>query len=267
MKNKRYFWWEKIFDKRYLKIYSSIITEERTNREVKFLVDFIKKKFKNRKIKILDLACGYGRHSLALAEKGFNVVGVDYSNYFLKLAKKKAKELKIKNVKFLRKDMRKINFENEFDLIINMFTSFGYFDKNEDNIKVLKNVYNALKCKGYFILDLENPNYWYYLLLNDPKIDQEGFLFYETEVIDGELKIKIKIIFDHINRFIILQRKWEENGKEIFWEGKFKLFYQDEIINYLQFLGFKNIKVLGDFDFKKPFDKNSSRMIFVALKN
>jgi 2-polyprenyl-3-methyl-5-hydroxy-6-metoxy-1,4-benzoquinol methylase len=89
MKNKRYFWWEKIFDKRYFKIYSPIITEERTNREVKFLVDFIKKKFKNRKIKILDLACGYGKHSLALAKKGFNVVGVDYSNYFFEIGKEK----------------------------------------------------------------------------------------------------------------------------------------------------------------------------------
>jgi SAM-dependent methyltransferase len=265
MKNNN-FWWQKIFDERYLKIYSFGITEERTNKELKFLLTFIKKKFKNRKIKILDLACGYGRHSLPLAENGYEVIGVDYSKYFLSLAKEKAKELKIKNVRFLRKDIRKINFKEEFDLVINMFTSFGYFDNNEDNIKVLKNVYESLKRGGYFILDLENPNFCWKFFLKNPQVTEEGFLYYEFKEPNKELDINTKVILDHVNRFVILQRKWEENGKENLWEGKFKLFYPEEILIYLKLIGFERIKIFGDFDFKKIFNKESSRMIFKAFK-
>lgn len=265
MKNNN-FWWQKIFDERYLKIYSFWITEERTNKELKFLLTFIKKKFKNRKIKILDLACGYGRHSLPLAKDGYKVIGVDYSKYFLSLAKEKAKELKIKNLRFLRKDIRKINFKEEFDLVISMFTFFGYFDNNEDNIKVLKNVYESLKKGGYFILDLENPNFYWRFFLKNPRVTEEGFLYYEFKEPNKELDINTKVILDHVNRFVILQRKWEENGKENLWEGKFKLFYPEEILSYLKLIGFERIKIFGDFDFKKIFNKESPRMIFTAFK-
>jgi SAM-dependent methyltransferase len=149
-------WWKKVFDKDYLKTYVDIITPERTKQEINFILKFIKTKFKNKKIKILDLACGYGRHAIPLAQEGHFVIGVDYSSYFLKLAKREAKKLKLKNIKFIKKDMRKIDFGGKFDLIINMFTSFGYFENEDDNILVLKNVYQALKKNGYFILDLDN---------------------------------------------------------------------------------------------------------------
>jgi SAM-dependent methyltransferase len=264
MGNNENFWWQKIFDERYLKIYSSWITEKRTDREIKFLVSFIKKEFKNRKINILDLACGYGRHSLALAKNGFKVVGVDYSKYFLNLAKKEAKRLKIKNVKFLRKDIRKINFRKEFDLVISMFTSFGYFDKNEDNIKVLKNVYESLKRGGSFILDLENPNFYWNFFLKNPKVNEKGFLYYEFK---ENIDINTRVIFDHLSRFVILQRRWEENGKENLYEGKFKLFYPEEVKTYLYLIGFKRVEILGDLDLNKLFTTTSHRMVFISFKN
>lgn len=117
--------WKKIFNENYIKTYVDFNTPEITKQEVNFILNFIKRKFKSKKIKILDLACGYGRHSNPLAQSGYLVIGVDYSDYFLKLAKREAKKLKLKNVKFIKKDMKKINFKNEFDLVINMFTSIG----------------------------------------------------------------------------------------------------------------------------------------------
>lgn len=80
------------------------------------------------------------------------------------------------------------------------------------------------------------------------------------------MDINTKVILDHVNRFVILQRKWEENGKENLWEGKFKLFYPEEMLSYLKLIGFERIKIFGDFDYKKIFNKESPRMIFAAFK-
>jgi len=80
---------------------------------------------------------------------------VDFSKEYLSDAIKKAKKMKLKNIEFIRKDMRKIDFKEEFDLVINMFTSFGYFD-DKDNFTFLKKVRRALKKGGKFIIDVKN---------------------------------------------------------------------------------------------------------------
>lgn len=92
----------------------------------------------------MDLGCGYGRHSLELAKRGYKVVGLDYSGYMINLARKKAKKENL-NIKFIKGDMRKINFENHFDYVLSFFTSFGYFTKESERLRVIKEVYRALK--------------------------------------------------------------------------------------------------------------------------
>jgi ubiquinone/menaquinone biosynthesis C-methylase UbiE len=107
---------------------------------------------------LLDLACGTGRHSLALAERGFAVTGLDYSKPYLEQARKTAKKGPLP-VGFVRGDMRdlKAHFPaNSFDAVVSLFNSFGYFDKRADDFKVLREVYRVLRPGGWFVLNTLN---------------------------------------------------------------------------------------------------------------
>lgn len=145
-------WWKIFFAEEYLKLWESgPITPERTKKEVKFLIDVLGLKNKD---KVLDLCCGQGRHAISLAKKGFNVTGVDYSGYLLEVAKERAQGEKVK-VNFIRRDVRNLNLKNSFDVVLNLFTSFGY-GSDKDNERIIKNVAAALKPGGYFLLDIPN---------------------------------------------------------------------------------------------------------------
>ncbi len=105
--------------------------------------------------KILDLACGPGRFALPLAKRGFRVVGLDICEVYLEQARAKAQEHKLQ-IEFVHGDMRAVPFENEFDAVINLFTSFGYFEQEEDHLQVLREVHKCLKPGGRFLLELQN---------------------------------------------------------------------------------------------------------------
>ncbi|MFC1680023.1 class I SAM-dependent methyltransferase [Elusimicrobiota bacterium] len=107
---------------------------------------------------LLDLCCGPGRHSVLLARKGTQVTGLDYSAAYLLEARLKARKLGVP-VRFIRGDMRALRFESEFDGVINLFTSFGYFRRQSDNLRVLKGVARALKPGGRFLIDVLNGDY------------------------------------------------------------------------------------------------------------
>ena len=102
--------------------------------------------------RVLDLACGTGRHSVLLARRGAFVVGVDKTEAYLKEARKAARGLA--NCLFARGDMRRLPFNGEFDAAMNLWTSFGYFAKPSDDLKALKGVARALKPGGLFLIDL-----------------------------------------------------------------------------------------------------------------
>ncbi|MBI4061637.1 MAG: class I SAM-dependent methyltransferase [Elusimicrobia bacterium] len=102
--------------------------------------------------RVLDLACGTGRHSIPLARRGAFVVGVDRTASYLKEARRAARGLS--NCLFARGDMRRLPFEGEFDAVINLWTSFGYFAKPSDDLKVLRGAARALKPGGLFLIDL-----------------------------------------------------------------------------------------------------------------
>ncbi|MCK5125686.1 MAG: methyltransferase domain-containing protein [candidate division Zixibacteria bacterium] len=105
---------------------------------------------------VLDIACGAGRHMLAMASKGACVTGVDLSKTLLKTARAKLKSKGYKAV-FLNKDMRQIEFRERFDGAMMWFTSFGYFPKKSDDRKVLANIQKSLKPGGWWWIDLPNP--------------------------------------------------------------------------------------------------------------
>jgi SAM-dependent methyltransferase len=143
-------WWKEYFSK-----VGHYLVTEGIKWDVKGEVDFIEKAFELPKgSRILDLACGYGRISIELASRGYNVLGSDFSNYFLEIGRSEAIKKKVK-VEFVRGDMRDIRYYDEFDGVVCWSNSFGFFS-DEENEKVLHLVVNSLKRNGRLMLDLHN---------------------------------------------------------------------------------------------------------------
>lgn len=120
-------------------------------------VDFIEKEIGyNKDIRILDIGCGTGRHSIALAKRGFKVTGADLSVEMLEVARSKAKATGVE-IDFIQADARKLSFKNEFDLIIMLCEGgFPLMETDEMNYRILKNASIALKPKGKFIFTTLN---------------------------------------------------------------------------------------------------------------
>jgi 2-polyprenyl-3-methyl-5-hydroxy-6-metoxy-1,4-benzoquinol methylase len=104
---------------------------------------------------ILDLGCGQGRHTVALARRGYRMTGLDLTALHLRLARRAAREAGVE-VRWQRADMRDILWEEEFDAVINMFTTFGYLESDEEDFKVLQAVARSLRPGGRFLIDTIN---------------------------------------------------------------------------------------------------------------
>jgi ubiquinone/menaquinone biosynthesis C-methylase UbiE len=129
-----------------------LFTEDRqlnAKEEVKKVVKLLKIKTNDR---ILDLCCGIGRHSLEFSRRDFDVVGVDRTSHFIDKAKQKAEENEL-NGEFVVGDMREYCEPNSYDVVINMFGSFGYFEDYDDDRKVLTNMYTSLRTGGRCLIE------------------------------------------------------------------------------------------------------------------
>lgn len=100
---------------------------------------------------VLDLCCGPGRHSVEFAKRGLDVTGVDRTQFLLDRARERAAESNV-NVEWVLEDMRNFRRESAFDLVCSMFTSFGYFENPDEDLKVLRNIRESLRPGGIFVL-------------------------------------------------------------------------------------------------------------------
>ncbi len=101
----------------------------------------------------LDLCCGPGRCSIALAQAGFTITGVDRTDFLLDKARARARDANMK-VEWVQMDMRDFVREDAFDLVLSMFTSFGYFDDKGEDLLVLRNVFSSLRSGGVCLIDV-----------------------------------------------------------------------------------------------------------------
>lgn len=200
---------------------------------------------------ILDMACGAGRHSILLAKKGFNVTGIDLSENLLSEAMNIASKEKL-DIKFVKSDIRKFNTENKFNLILNLFTSFGYFEKDEDNFLVLTKAFELLKTSGFFILDFFNKDY---LLKNliplTEEIQKDKRIIQKRFVRQGRIEKEIQIIY---------------NGSKKEYSESVKLYSNEQLKNKLLENGFEIVNLYGDFDGSKFNPESSPRFIAVCKK-
>ncbi|MBU5673140.1 class I SAM-dependent methyltransferase [Paenibacillus brevis] len=149
-------WYEKSFGEDYLLIYKHRNQQE-ANYFVKMIMGWLKLPLGSQ---ILDLCCGAGRYALALADAGYHVTGVDLSPVLLR----KAKEADLdRHVRWVEGDMRALpedgTFTECFDAVVNLFTSFGYFETDDEQFNVLMQIRRGLKPGGRFVIDVINAKY------------------------------------------------------------------------------------------------------------
>lgn len=242
-------WYEEWFSADYMLIYPHRDTAEAIA-QINFLLKTIPLP---KNAKILDLCCGCGRHSIELRKLGYDVVSADLSSDLLYVAKSKAKTNNV-DLKIIRCDMREIPFENQFDIVLQFFTSFGYFQSDEENQKVLDSIAKALKTNGKFLIDYMNPDYVVNNLISkDEKDISEGMHLIQERWIDEQ---------NHrINKKIILIK----NGIEKNYLESVRLYSHKEMWNMLNKAGLQVSETYGDFLGNK-FDRKSPRMILIGCK-
>ena len=227
--------------------------KQRTTSEVKGIIKVLDLKPKS---KILDIPCGYGRHSIELAKKGYVVIGSDLNRKHLSIAQREARKNFVKT-SFIKENMIDIAYRNEFDAVINMFYSFGFFKTDQENLKVLQNFFKALKPKGKFLMHTD---------VNIPRILAGKYKTDETrKLVSGDsLKIgdKYNSTTKRIEGFWILKSK---NGKEIKKDYSVRVYTKNEFIKLCKQAGFRFCKAYSDWD-KKPYSKDSEDMMIVATK-
>ena len=141
-------WYTTYFGEDYLRIYD-FLTPALTAWEVEGMLSRLALPVGSS---ILDLCCGHGRHAIALAEHGYRVTAQDLSEVFLRHGQTEA-ETRGVQIRWIHSDMRTIPFENEFDAVINLFSSFGYLENEDEDRRVLQQVQRALKPQGLFLLE------------------------------------------------------------------------------------------------------------------
>lgn len=172
-------WWETFFGSDYLKQYEYNL--EPTSSEVDGVERILHLR---RGARVLDLACGAGRHAIELARRGYAVTGYDLSEDLLAAARIAAKKAR-QTVDFVQGDMRGLPYRGTFDAVINMFSSFGYFDSREDDRKVLVGVARSLKARGKFLMERFNrESMAYELPLQGWRVGEDGSVVLQEDAFD-----------------------------------------------------------------------------------
>ena len=171
--------------------------------------------------RVLDLACGSGRHAISMARRGYrDVTGVDLSPTLLEEAEQDAARLGL-NIRFVESDMRELPDE-QFDLVANLFTSFGYFEKDDDNLAVIRSVADHLRPGGWFVIDFFNSR-WV----------RTHLVAHDERLLDGGMRLE--------------QTRWIENGRV---EKRLLIRSNEEAHEYIE-----SVKLYELSDFEEMFER------------
>ena len=247
-----YGWYTEFFNEDYPRIYSERLSEDATERETAFAVRALGLREGDR---VLDLACGHGRHAAALARRGMVVTGQDLNEDYLRTAREDAAGAGVE-VETVHSDMRDIPFDGEFDAVINMFTAFGYFESEDEDARVLEAVAKALKGGGKLLLDTINrewvlSNY----VQNDWRTDDGGNTYLERrgfDLVTGRNRVTFSIVTPDGTRR-------ESPGHDV------RLYTLTELVRLLGGAGLRLSAVYGDYG-SAPYAIDAPRMIVVAAK-
>ncbi len=204
--------------------------------------------------RVLDLCCGQGRHLIELARRGYDVVGLDLSDYMLDECKKAAAAEGISPA-LVHADMREIGFVSEFDAVINMFTAFGYLENDDEDQKVIDAASLALKGGGLLLLDLLNRD-WFMSILKPMDWHENS---------RGDLTLSERSFDPIAGRINAREVTIHSDGRRSERNHSIRLYTLTELNVMLKRAGLQIQQTYGDFD-SNLLDYRSQRMIAIAQK-
>jgi len=202
---------------------------------------------------VLDLCCGPGRHAISLAKRGFSVTAVDRTSFFLEKGKQRAKSEKL-DIEFVLQDMLSFKRPESFDLALNLWTSFGFFDRKEDDLIVLDNIYQSLKSGGVCLIDL----------FGKETLAEDFQPTTSDELADGTILVQRHKIFDNWTR---IRNEWIliKNGIAKSYTFHHTLYSGQELMDRLERVGFTDIRLFGDYE-GTEYGPDARRLIAAARK-
>ncbi len=201
---------------------------------------------------ILDIACGAGRHAIAFSGMGCDVTANDLSSFLLGTARSEAGSKGL-DISFTNSDMRTIRLDRKFDLVAQLFSSFGYFETEEEDLAVLRNVRSMLDPGGWYVLDLVNPSWLEaHFVPRSEKRAGELSITEERTMADGKVVKRIGIA--------------DAEGRRLAFTESVKLFPRETISAMLRSEGFDVVRVVGDYAGAEFDAEHSPRMILFSKK-
>jgi len=202
---------------------------------------------------VLDLCCGPGRCSIALAKKGFRVTGVDKTTYLLNKARAKAKAARV-NIEWVREDMRDFVRPASFALVLSMFTSFGYFDDRQDDMTVLQNMFTSLQPGGACLIEVLGKERLAKIL--QPTIS--------TVLPGGTLMVERHEIFDDWTR---VRNEWLliRGGRAKSFNFHHTIYSGQELRDRMERVGFVAVTLHGSLD-GDAYGPNAERLVTIGHK-
>lgn len=221
---------------------------ESTENDVKEIIELLNI---SKSSHVLDVCCGFGRHSLELAKNNIKVTGIDITKYYLDKAI--SKKVNPDNPAFIHQDLLNLSDKDKYDFAVNMFTSFGLLESEDDEITGLNNVYNSLKKGGKYLIDIQGKE----LLCRD----YEKNIWFES----GDVKVFLE--YSILNCFTVLRSRWLYYKDSKMYEKSFdtRVYSAIELATLLSNTGFSSIEIYGDLK-GTPYDYSAKRLIAVATK-
>jgi len=203
---------------------------------------------------VLDLCCGPGRYSMALARRGFRVTGVDRTGSLLDTASNRAR-LEDIDVEWVLSDMKDFIRPGSFDLALSMFTSFGYFDSHDENMRVLCNVHDSLKPGGRFLLETMGKEVLASIFrpVTVEELEDGSMLIQKHSIQHGWKRIA--------NEWLILR----DNRVEASFRFSHWIYSAAELEGMMLEAGFDLVSVHGDLE-GSPYDDSARRLVVLAAR-
>jgi D-alanine-D-alanine ligase len=254
-------WWKYIFNSLYIKTDADVVEDDSiTQQEANLVVEILDL---DTEATILDLCCGQGRHTFELFKRGYkNVEGLDRSSYLISRARNKNKEQGY-NVKFKEGDARKLPYpSNNFDTVMILGNSFGYFECLDDDLKVLQSVANVLKPGAKLLIDVADGNFLEHNF--NPRswewINSKYFVCRERCLSSNRKKIISREVITHTEKGVIADQFYAEN-----------LYSEESLKNLVASAGFENIKIHGSLTVRSQRNQDlgmmENRIILSAVIN
>jgi SAM-dependent methyltransferase len=231
--------------------YYHILYKNRDEQEAKQFIDSLLKYLAPQSnANILDLACGKGRYSRYLAEKGFYVTGLDIADESISYAR----QFENDHLSFFTHDMRVPYRINYFNYIFNFFTSFGYFESRKDHLATIRNIYKGLQPGGIFVLDF----------FNSEKVIRN--LVPQEQKTINQISFNISREVDKYG-YILKTIQFEDQGKAYFFTERVRAFTMNDFKELFESAGLEIRQTFGDYQLHAFDPQQSDRLILICQKN